>query len=182
MGRKLFYSTLVLAFVLAGIATADVTTNPGYADLESLELIFGTPAQEQDLGSTQLAEILGQDATPEMLNLVEGIELVQVRVFELGDDQKETIRRHLGAAAEDLRNGGWNTLVSVTDKDDQVNLLVRMQGDDVVGLVALVGDGGKAILANVVGDLDPGRLMPLMGNASAAQSLFGRMGATVSTE
>ena len=182
MDKKLFCSMLVLVLTVAGVAAADVTTHPGYADLESVELSLGQPAQEMNLGPDQLLEMLGESVTPEMTHLVEGIELVQARVFEVGEAQAEAVRGSLSAAAEDLRAAGWNTLVSVTNHDDFVHLLMRMQGENAVGLVALIGDDGNAVLANVVGDLDPARLMPLMGNPDAAHGFFNHLGAAVTGE
>lgn len=172
MRTKLFLLSLILALTAGHALASDVTTHPGYADLSGLETILGDPATILDLDGVQITAMLGEQATEEISALVADLELVRVRTYAVLDGTAEAVRGSLATKAQALQDGGWSTIVQVHTPDDHVNVLLRLHEDRYAGVVLLVAEDSQAVVANVVGNVDPAKVGALLGQAQQIGAAF----------
>ncbi len=159
----------------AALLSALIPISPLLADTPSGQVEFGTFEPSKSRGGAEFVEInlkgpLLEMATkfagkqdPELTKLVESLKCVRVNVVGLGDDNRSDVRKRLGEIRAQLDSGGWDKIVNVQDKGDNVTVHVKTRGKEAVeGIVVLVEDHGKeAVLVNVVGDVKPEQLEKL---------------------
>jgi hypothetical protein len=100
---------------------------------------------------------------PEVTDLLKGIESVRVNVIGLDDGNRAEIETRIKGIRSQLETKGWERIVTVKEKDQDVGIYVKTRGQEAVaGLVVTVIDGGKqAVLVNIVGDIRPEKLAEL---------------------
>ena len=157
----------------ATLLSALIPIAPMLADTPSGQIEFGTFEPSKTRGEFVEVNLKGpllamaakfagkQDA--EIAKLVESLKSVRVNVVGLGDDNRADVRKRLAELRVQLDAGGWEKLVNVQDKGDNVTIHVKTRGtESVEGIVILVEDHGKeAVLVNVVGDVKPEQLEKL---------------------
>jgi len=81
----------------------------------------------------------------------------------LNDENRPDIQERVQGIRKDLETKGWERIVKVQDKGQDVGVYLKTQNKDTVqGLVVVVIDGGKeAVFVNVVGDIKPEQLSML---------------------
>lgn len=145
---KLFAFALVLA------AAPAFAAHPGFVDLKDIEAhSSASPTFSVTLGDWILK--LGEGAMAEDPDLaaLRGLESVQVRVYE---DADPGLVEAMKAFAGDLGRAGWQPVVTVNDGAERVRVMMKPDGDNIVGLTVLVhGGGGEAVLVNAYGDIRP---------------------------
>lgn len=159
--RALSYFLFLLLLAPAAQAL-DLESHPGYTDLSALALdLGGEPSAHLDFDRDALTGLLGMIGAndPQLVALVDSVAEVRIRVFDLEGGELEEVRARLAEAGDDLRAGGWGTLASVRDDDDQVDVFMKTEGALVVGLVAMFGGGDQAGFVHVMGEIDPAQVM-----------------------
>ena len=120
---------------------------------------------EVNLGSNliSMAARLTAKDEPEVTDLLKGIESVRVNVIGLDDGNRAEIETRIKGIRSQLETKGWERIVTVKEKDQDVGIYVKTRGQEAVaGLVVTVIDGGKqAVLVNIVGDIRPEKLAEL---------------------
>jgi len=94
---------------------------------------------------------------PEAAALFRSVKSVRVHVLELKDDNRKEMLERIKQIRTDLGAKGWDKVVSVQQKKEDVAVFLKTRGDEAVeGLVVTVLDGDKeAVLVNIVGDIKP---------------------------
>ena len=100
------------------------------------------------------AEKLGE--AKELVKIVqEVIHAAQVRVYENLKEEVESISGLTARFQDQLKSAGWETVLSINDGDESVQVsILRVEGS-IMGVFAVVVDGNDVVLANVVGDISP---------------------------
>lgn len=157
---KLLVAALVLG---AGPAWA---AHPGFADLGGLEdRADAAPTVSVTLGD-RLLRLAGGAAAAEdpELAVMQRLESVQVRVYDNAD---AALAEGIVDFAKDLGSAGWQSVVTVSEGDERVRVLMKPEGDTIAGVTVLVfGGGGGAVLVNAYGEIRPedlGRLVRGLG-------------------
>jgi hypothetical protein len=118
----------------------------------------------------------GEDA--DLAKLVSKLERVRVQVGSPHPDRAEAIRTALDRAVGQLEGSGWKRILSVLEEDEQVYLFAREREGTIVGLTAMVSDGGEeVVLVNVVGSIDPVLLGRVIGKLDELPNLERFVGA-----
>lgn len=157
--KKLLYPTCVLAVVAgllgasslaaespAGVVNFGKFTKPTNGELVEINLNGVTIAMATQLvgkGQPELAEALG------------GLHSLRVNVIGLDDQNREEIVARVKAVRGQLEGAGWQKIVSVQEKKEDVSIFLKSRGKEAIeGVVVTVLDGRKeAVLINVAGDL-----------------------------
>lgn len=98
-----------------------------------------------------------------MAKLLNGLKLVKVNVIGLDDENRPDLEKRAQKIRQDLSSGGWECVVTVQEKDQDVSVYLKMDDKGAVqGLTAVVIDGkDQAVFANVVGNIKPEQLAML---------------------
>ena len=92
---------------------------------------------------------------PDVAALIASLDQVRVNVVGLGEDNRAEVGKRLGTIRAELVAKGWERIVNVQEKSQDVGIFLKAgQGDVVEGLVVTVVDGDKeAVLINIVGNV-----------------------------
>lgn len=153
--RTLMLATLLLV-ALTALAHADVTKEPGYFDLEWIQ-IPDDADEIQDIDLTPMLLAMAKDAEEEDQALLEALSMVRsIRVKAWSTDYRdEKTDQAVERITTQLKKDGWKRLIYVKDSDETVIVNARYVDDDMVGLVLVAHEPGEsAAFVNVVGDLD----------------------------
>jgi hypothetical protein len=78
----------------------------------------------------------------------------------LNEDNREEIQERIAAVRSQLDKSGWDRVVTVIDKADDVGVYIKTKGADVVegAVVTVLSGKSEAVFVNIVGDIRPDRL------------------------
>jgi len=138
---------------------------PGYVDFGSLQEIYGEPTVEIAVGKSLLSLVASFSASedPESAELFKRLLGVRIHVFEnpampaSGLDHVKEISSRLSAA-------GWESVVTVNSKDEQVRIFMKINGEEVQGITVMAVEDDEAAFINVIGNLNPAELERVMDN------------------
>jgi hypothetical protein len=109
-----------------------------------------------------LASRLVEKEQPDVAKLLNGLKQVTVNVIGLDDENRAELQKRAQTIRTDLAGKGWERIVTVQEKDQDVSVYLKMADSAIQGLVAVVLDGKQdAVFANVVGDIKPEQLAML---------------------
>jgi len=108
------------------------------------------------------SQIIAKDE-PEAAKILDGLKLVKVNVIGLNDENRNDLEGRAQKIRKDLSGDGWERVVTVQEKDQDVSVYLKMDGKgSIQGLAAVVINGkDQAVFANVVGDIKPEQLAML---------------------
>lgn len=151
---------VTLAVVGASAGALAAESVPGFVDGTRLAQLAGDDAVsvEITLGKTLLAPLLRAD--PDLEALGAGLESIYALVLEI--DSPAVADRVIGEIREIERRlmaQNWQRLVRVKERDEEVKVLVLVEGDEIfAGLVVTViekgSSGAEVVFANIAGRLD----------------------------
>ncbi|MCF7764043.1 MAG: DUF4252 domain-containing protein [Verrucomicrobia bacterium] len=154
-------SLLLTAAVSLATAQAGTTDlGPGYVDLGK----FTAPDDGGQFVEVQLtsnliaiAARLTEKTEPELAKLLRGIQSVRVNVIGLSKNNRKELTDKVTQIRNQLSDSGWERVVTVRQKQDDVGVYLKLRGDESVeGIVVTVLEArGQAVLVNVVGDIRP---------------------------
>ncbi len=117
---------------------------------------------EVNLTSTIIgfAASLVEKEDAELAKLIRGVQLVKVNVIGLDEQNRGELEKRVQRIRKEMDSKGWERVVTARQKDQDVGVYLKTQGQQVVqGLVVTVLDGNKqAVFINVVGDIKPEQL------------------------
>jgi hypothetical protein len=166
---KRFMPSIIGAAILCAVANLPALADqllPGQVD-------FGDFSPPKDGGQfvevnvpTALINLASQIVAkdePEVAKLLDGLKLVKVNVIGLDDQNRPELEKRAQKVRQDLSGNGWERVVTVQDKDQDVSVYLKMDAKGAVqGLTAVVIDGkDQAVFANIVGDIKPEQLAML---------------------
>ena len=103
---------------------------------------------------------LGGQSEPELAEIVKGLRNIHVGVLGVDDSNRAGVEERFKVVRADLEKQGWETVVTVHDKNRDLTVQMKTRGADVVEGIAVTAmeRTGKAVLVNVVGDVKPEKL------------------------
>jgi len=163
--RTLAIATLFM-MALSTVAAADITKEPGYFDLEWIEIPQDAEEiQDIDLSAmlTEVAAKAKEEGDDELAQALAMVRSVRVKAFSLEYKDRE-VEAMVSRINADLKEAGWNRLIYMKDGDESVTVSSMHKDGLMVGIVAVVYEpGDSAAFINVVGDLDLATLLGLAG-------------------
>ena len=154
-----FFSALLLFVAAIGPTSAWAATplekQPGYIDFSSLDLFDG-PEPEANVEIflkkplLDLVAAATRSEDEELANMLKGLNLIRVQVYEDVDTSYERIAARINA----LSLPAWELVVQVREPDERMQFYVRAADEAIVGLLVLVGNPDELVFINIVGTLD----------------------------
>lgn len=145
---------------LIGLRISAADSAPGFVDFGK----FNPPAGGGEFVEVRIsnnlismAARLAEKAEPQLADLLRGLHQVRVNVIGLDSENRAEMKKRIQQIRADLDDKGWDRVVTVQQKSEDVGVFIKTQGADAVqGLVVTVIDGDKeAVLVNIVGDIRP---------------------------
>jgi len=138
---------------------------PGQVDFGS----FSPPKDGQFVevnvpsGLIHLASQIVAKDQPEIAKTLDGLKLVKVTVIGVDDKNRADLEKRAEKVRKDLSGDGWQRVVMVQEKDQDVNVYLKLDsGGAIQGVTAVIIDGkDQAVFANVVGSIKPEQLAML---------------------
>ncbi len=157
---------LVLALLLIGLgattalAQQRLEQNPGYIDFSHIEDWFDvTPTIEVNIKGALLRMVAeaSRYEDPDLAELLYKLDAIQMRSFPLRRTDFDSIERRTDAMARGLEREGWDTVMRVRDREERVDMYLRLAGDEIAGLGVMVVEPGEdeTVFVNIVGEIDP---------------------------
>ena len=147
-----------LLLLAAGGAAARLSEEPGYIDLEWIQIPDDAREIEDiDLSPALLsiaadAEAEGKDELAKLLGMIRSI---RVKSFSVESDQSaREAERAVDRITQQLREEDWSRLIHVRDDDETVTVSTRRVDGKMVGLMVVAYQDDEASFVNIVGDLD----------------------------
>ena len=153
-------TTLIAILLCSGLLVNAQDRPPGYFDFGSIPASpSGGEQVEIAVGGAvmSMAARILKKPEPEAAELLRNLRSVRVHVVEMKDDNRKEMLERIKAIRADLDTKGWERVVSVSKKKEDVGVYLKMRGEEAVeGLVVTVVDGDKeAVLVNIVGSIKP---------------------------
>jgi hypothetical protein len=166
---KRFASCIALAAILCAGATLPSLADqllPGQVDFGSFSPPKGGGQFVEVNVPTALINLASQIVAkdqPEVAKFLNGLKLVKVNVIGLDEENRPDLVKRAQKIRRDLTGNGWERVVTVQEKDQDVSVFLKLDDKGVVqGLAAVVIDGkDQAVFANVVGEIKPEQLAML---------------------
>jgi hypothetical protein len=156
--------TAFLPLTLALNSSAEALP-PGQVDFGTFTAASGGEFVEVNVTSSliSLATKFLEKDQPDVAQVLKGLQLVHVNVIGVNDGNRTELETRVQAIRKDLEAKGWERIVKVREKAQDVGVYLKTQNKDTVqGLVVVVIDGDKeAVFVNVVGDIKPEQLSML---------------------
>jgi len=179
----------LLSIAAVGAALLLNTNTVQGANLPAGQIDFGqfTPSTEGqfveiNLNSTLLsiASRLTAKADPDTAKLIGGLKSIRVNVIGINEVNRAEINERVGLIRNQLDEQGWQRLVTVKEKKEDVGIFTKFRGEEAVeGIVITVLNGDKqAVLINIVGDIRPEELAAVAErlNIDPLKQVAGAMG------
>jgi hypothetical protein len=164
--RKFLVFGLTAMLALPAVAQEDALKEfPGYVDFGELNSIFGEPTVQIAIGESLLGLVgaLSASEDPEAAELFKRLNGVRVSVFET-ETMAEGAVDFVKDASAKLSDVGWESVVTVNSKDEQVRIFMKINEDLVEGITVMAVEENEAVFVNVIGDLNPAELEKVMKN------------------
>jgi hypothetical protein len=129
-------------------------TNPTQGEVVEINLTSDTIAM-----AVQLAGKVQPDFAEAQL----GVHSVRVNVIGLDHQNREEVTARIKSTRSELDKFGWQRIVSVQEKNEDVGIYLKTRGREAVeGVVVTVLDGRKeAVFINIAGDIKIEKLATL---------------------
>jgi hypothetical protein len=183
MMKRFLVMLAVSMTAAAGSASAQVLDNhPGFYPIEAMGLLAADEMEVNvDLQGAMLqvaaAAMQEENEDADLAQLVSKLERVRVQVGLPHPDRAASVGTGFDRAVGELEGSGWKRILSVLEEDEQVYLHAREREGMIVGLTAMVNDGGEeVVLVNVVGSIDPvllGRVIGKLGELPGLERFVG---------
>jgi len=150
---------ITTAFSAAPLLAEPKTNSPGHVDFGE----FTAPKDGQFVevnvrGSLiNMVAKLTEDSEPEVAQILRGLQSVRVNVIGVTEENKDEIKARIAFVRKQLDDKGWERIVTVQAKNEDVGVFLRLRGDEAVeGIAVTVINGDhEAVFANIVGDIRP---------------------------
>ena len=137
-----------------GLVNFGKFTKPAHGELVEINLNGDTIAMAlQVAGKSQ----------PDLAESLRGLHSIRVNVVGLDDQNREEVTRRMKTLRGELDTLGWQPIVSVQEKKEDVGIYLKTRGREAVeGVVITVLEGRKeAVFINIVGDIKIEKLAAL---------------------
>ncbi len=131
-------------------------SNDGYADLESLGMRDTDRVISLSIGPALLHfAARHMDEDPETRELLRSLDGVRIRIYEIDGDASR-VNQRIFTMSQHLQEDGWQPVVLVREQNEEVHMLMRLEGDHISGMTVLVSDGeSEAVIVNLMGEIRP---------------------------
>jgi len=145
----------------------DVTTMPGYIDLNSIEIPDDAEEiTDIDLGPSMLRMAFGvdRDSDSGLADALSRIYSIRVKGFEVGYREAVQVEEAIDRIEAQLKADRWERIIYVKNRDERISVNVIPVDDKWGGLMIIVFEPeDQAMFVNIVGEIDLADLAKVAG-------------------
>lgn len=165
---KRFFITAVCALLaFPVIAQEDALKDlPGFVDFGEMNSIYGEPKVNISIGGTLLNFVgaMAENDDPKTAAIFSKLKGIRVSVYNTEDVGAGAALDQVSHVKGLLQSSDWDPVVQVNDEGEQVQIFMKMNGNNVDGMTLMAVDDEEAVFINVIGQLDPHELSQVMDN------------------
>lgn len=158
MKRRIGLGVLMIFVLMTQLKAQDmdVTTLPGYVDLEQIPI----PSKAGRITNITLGPPLLRIATQtvngddELSETLSGLFSITVKTFEIDSQVAEELKPKIEAIEEKLNNEDWQRIVEVKDIDEYTTIRMKYDKEKAAGLLIMSLEDDEASFVNIVGSID----------------------------
>jgi hypothetical protein len=162
---------MIVLILLAAFCVATARAQEAKLQIDNLDKLVDKAAEVVDVTLDErslrlAAKFLSTNNPAEatVKEIVSGLKGVYVRVFEF-EKPGEYSASDLESIRSQLRQPGWSKIVGVTSRREGSNVDVHLkyQGDNIIGLAIVAADPKELTIVNVIGPIDLEKVRQLEG-------------------
>ena len=152
---------LMFGLLNQAVAQQLLEDEPGYLDLTSVDGWFDSePWLEVNIKGALLRLVAeaSRYEDPDLTDLLYKLKAIQVRGYPLSFSRYDDIENRTADLARQLEDRGWDTVARVRDRDERVDVYVKVHNDAIAGMVVMVLEPGSddgSVFVNIVGEIQP---------------------------
>jgi hypothetical protein len=150
---------ITCAFSASPLLAETKTTLPGHIDFGEFTAPKDGRFVEVNIQGNLINMIakLTEDSEPEIEKILRGLKSIRVNVIGLNDENTVEIKARVKSVRKQLSAHGWERIVTVQDKNEDVGVFMKLKGEESVeGIAVTVLNGdSEAVFVNIVGDIRP---------------------------
>jgi len=136
----------------------EIREHPGYVDFEDIEIPGDAEETVEIYVRGPLLKLVAQATNrddPELSKLLSKLLLVKVNTFSIDSLTAQVLKQKIIKIESSLQKEKWEKVVRVKERDELVNIYLKMDHERVIGLVVMaVEEGDEAVFVNIVGEID----------------------------
>jgi len=135
---------------------------PGYVDFGELSSIYGDPKVMINIGGYLLNFVAAATKDdPETAEIIKGLKGVRVNIYSTDGNTTPALQQ-VDKVKGMLKKGAWEPIVQVNDEGEQVQIFLKVAGDQMQGMTVMAVDDEEAVFLNIIGMIDPEHLQQVM--------------------
>ncbi len=150
---------ITAAFSATPLSAAPKTTAPGKIDFGEFKAPEGGQFVEVNIQGNLINMVarLSENAEPEVGKILRGLKSIRVNVIGMNEENSGEIIARIKSVREQLDAAGWDRIVTVQDKKEDVGVFVKLKGEEAIEGIAvtILGSDRKAVFVNIVGNIRP---------------------------
>lgn len=149
-------AALAATFLLTACGLTAPRSSDGFADLDSLGIADTDRVLTLSVGPALLRFAANHvEDDPETEALLRSLDGVRIRIYEI-DGDAERVAARMDRLSHKLQGRGWEPVMLVQSKGEQVHMLLKTAAGQVAGMTVLVCDGeSEAVVINLMGEIRP---------------------------
>lgn len=155
-------SALLAAALLAGgrpaLAQEDLRRDPGFVDFSRQATLTDDDLEVHVSVKDPLIKLVAEatgESDPELAEVLRLLKAVEVHVYEVPENRRETVKKEISSLARDLEDRGWTEAIAIRVKGARGHVFLRLLDEKPMGLAAMyTGEAGEAVFVNIVGQID----------------------------
>ncbi len=149
----------ILIYTTGIYSQSEYSKEPGYFDFGDLSMYEqgdGVTEVSLEPNILQLVASATEEKEPELSEMLNGLKLVKVNVFEVGEKNESGLKSKIEDIDKKIMSGSWDRIVRKKGGDELVNVYIKTSNKkDIDGLVVTTLDkNGEAVFVNIVGNID----------------------------
>ena len=139
---------------------------PGFVDFGEMHSIYGEPKVNISIGGTLLNFVgaMAKNEDPEAAAIFNKLKGVRVNVYNTEGEGAGAALDEVSRVKNTMKAANWEPIVQVNEDDEQVQIFIKINGENMEGLTLMAVDDEEAVFINVIGQLDPNELSQVMDN------------------
>lgn len=158
--RYALLAVMMIGFTGVAHPQSSLEKDPGYVDFARINAWFDeTPTLEVNIKGALLRLVAEASRLedPELADLLSELTAIQVQGYPLRRSQFDDIGVAVDTWVTEMEESGWDTIVRVRDKDEHVDMHVKVHDGAIAGMLVMVVAPGDddTVFVNIVGEIDP---------------------------
>jgi hypothetical protein len=169
----LAFSAAFTALVPLGLHAGqeEYKSHAGYVDIDWSKTVGDKEPSVQVFLESALLKLMAsasKEIDPDVVGLVNDLSFVRVSVYEDLATESTEVAKSIDAQVKALVSKGWKSAVKVRqEKSESVDILVKVNGERIVGIAFFVAEPKELVFVNIAGNLDPEAFGAKLGKLAA---------------